>query len=312
MRGGKCLAHAGGATCTAAVSTPEQQPFAAQDWACMGAVALMWGSSFLLIDVGVDHLAPAVVAAGRLAFGAGTLALVPAARRPVPAAAWPELAALAICWMAVPFILFAVAQRHIDSSLAGMLNAAAPLCTALVAAGWARNLPDRRRVAGLLIGFAGVVGVSLPALGGSESSGFGIALVLLATLLYGIAFNLTARLQPRYGALPVIWRAQLIAAALLAVPAVLALPDSAFAWSSVAAVAVLGSLGTAVAFAAFTTLAGRVGSTRASVTTYLLPAVAIGLGAMVRDERIALASVGGCALILAGAYLTTRVRSGPV
>jgi drug/metabolite transporter (DMT)-like permease len=108
----------------------------------------------------------------------------------------------------------------------------------------------------------------------------------------------------------VILRAQVIAAALLALPAALAQPGSAFAWSSVAAVAVLGALGTAVAFAAFSTLAGRVGSTRASVTTYLLPAVAIALGAIVRDERIALASVGGCALILAGAYLTTRARPG--
>jgi drug/metabolite transporter (DMT)-like permease len=296
--------------CRAGVATPEEQPFATQDWACMGAVALMWGSSFLFIDIGVDHLAPTVVAGGRLACGAATLALVPAARRSVPAGAWPSLAALAVCWMAVPFVLFAVAQRHIDSSLAGMLNAAAPLCTALVAAAWARSLPERRRVAGLVIGFAGVVAVCLPTLGASESSGLGIGLVLLATLLYGVAFNLTARLQPRYGALPVIWRAQVIAAALLAVPAALALPDSEFAWSSVAAVAVLGSLGTAGAFAAFSTLAGRVGSTRASVTTYLLPAVAIVLGAVVRDERIAAASVGGCALILAGAYMTTRVRSG--
>jgi drug/metabolite transporter (DMT)-like permease len=276
----------------------------------MSAVAVMWGSSFLLIDIGVDHLAPAVVAGGRLIVGAGALALVPAARRPVPRSAWPALVALAVCWMAVPFLLFAVAQRRIDSSLAGMLNAAAPLCTALVAALWARTLPDRRRVAGLAVGFAGVVGVCLPTLGGAESTAVGVSLVLLATLLYGVAFNLTARLQPRHGALPVILRAQLIAAALLALPAALALPASVFAWSSVAAVAALGALGTAVAFAAFSTLAGRVGSTRASVTTYLLPAVAIALGAIVRDERIALASVGGCALILAGAYLTTRPRRG--
>jgi drug/metabolite transporter (DMT)-like permease len=296
----------------AAVSAPEQQPFAPQDWACMSAVALMWGSSFLWIDIGVDHLAPAVVAAGRLLCGAATLALIPAARRPVPAGAWPALAALAVTWMAVPFVLFGVAQRHIDSSLAGMVNAAAPLCTALVAAVWARSLPERRRVAGLAIGFAGVIGVCMPTLGGEESSTLGVALVLLATLLYGVAFNLTARLQPRYGALPVLWRAQLIAGALLAVPAALALPGSRFAWDSVAAVVVLGALGTAVAFAAFSTLAGRVGSTRASVTTYFLPAVAIALGALVRDERVALASVGGCVLILAGAYVTTRVRSGAV
>jgi drug/metabolite transporter (DMT)-like permease len=285
---------------------PEQQPFAPQDYAAMAGVALMWGSSFLFIDVGVDHLAPEVVAAGRLLAGAATLALIPGARRAVPRAAWPGLAALAITWMAVPFVRFGFAQQRIDSSLAGMLNAAAPLCTALVAAAWTRTLPGRRRAAGLAIGFAGVVGVSVPTLGGGHSSALGIALVLLATLNYGVAFNITARLQPRYGALPVIWRAQVIAAALLALPAAAAVPSSELAWGSVAAVVVLGTLGTAVAFAAFSALAGRVGSTRASVTTYFLPAVAIALGALLRDERIALASVAGCALIVAGAYVATR------
>lgn len=107
--------------------------FSGADWALLVAVAAMWDSSFLFIDIGVDHLAPELVALLRLAFGAATLAFVPAARRRVPRTAWPAIALLGAVWMAVPFVLFAVAQQSIDSSLAGMLNGAAPLFTAIVA-----------------------------------------------------------------------------------------------------------------------------------------------------------------------------------
>jgi drug/metabolite transporter (DMT)-like permease len=87
-------------------------------------------------------------------------------------------------------------------------------------------------------------------------------------------------------------------------------PASSFAWSSLLAVAVLGSVGTAVAFVAFTTLAGRVGSTRASVAVYLVPVVAIALGALFRDETIAAISLVGTVLVTAGAYLTSRAVAG--
>jgi drug/metabolite transporter (DMT)-like permease len=130
--------------------------------------------------------------------------------------------------------------------------------------------------------------------------------VLAATLLYGVAFNLAGPLQRRHGALPVIWRAELVALALLLPSGLAAVPGSEFAWSSLAALVALGCLGTALAFAAFTTLAGRAGSTRASVTVYFLPPVAVGLGALVRDEPIAAASLLGTVLVVAGAYLVSR------
>ena len=284
----------------------EEAGFSSADWALLVAVAAMWGSSFLLIDIGVDDFAPELVALLRVAFGAATLAVVPAARRPVPRAAWPAIALLGVVWMAAPFVLFAVAQQSIDSSLAGMLNGAAPLFTAVVAGLVARQLPSGRRAAGLAIGFAGVVAISWPAARGAEATAAGAGLVLLATVFYGVAFNLAAPLQRHHGALPVIWRTQLVALALLAPFGLAAVPGSSFAWSSLLAVAVLGSLGTAVAFVAFTTLAGRVGSTRASLAVYFVPAVAIALGAVFRDETIAAVSVLGTVLVTAGAYLTSR------
>jgi drug/metabolite transporter (DMT)-like permease len=286
--------------------TAREAPFVSGDWALLVFIAATWGSSFLFIDIGVDHFAPAVMALLRLAFGAATLAAVPGARRGVPRSAWPTMALLGMVWMAVPFVLFGVAQRSIDSSLAGMLNAAAPLFTAVVAALVARRLPSRRRSAGLLIGFLGVLAISWPSLRGAHATAAGAGLVIAATVLYGVAFNLASPLQQRHGALPVILRAELVAIALVAPLGVATLPDSRFAWSSLAAVAALGSLGTALAFVAFATLAGRVGSTRASVTVYFLPAVAIALGALFRDETIAAVSLLGTGLVTAGAYLTSR------
>lgn len=280
--------------------------FTRTDWALLAAVAATWGSSFLFIRIGVDHFAPALVALLRLAFGATVLSAVPAARRRVSRSDWPAIALLGAVWMAGPFVLFGIAEQSIDSSLAGMLNGAAPLFTATVAALVARQLPGPRRRAGLAIGFAGVVVIGSPSLHVAHATAAGTGLVVLATASYGIAFNLAAPLQQRHGALPVIWRAEIVALALLTPLGLAGVGESSFAWSSLFAVAGLGCLGTAIAFVAFTTLAGRVGSTRASVTVYFLPAVAMALGAVFRHETIATASLLGTAAVTAGAYLTSR------
>jgi drug/metabolite transporter (DMT)-like permease len=284
----------------------EAQPYTPSDWARVALVAVLWGSSFLFIDIGVDHFAPEVVAFVRIALGAATLAAFPAARRHMPRSDWGRVALLGVTWMAVPMVLFPVAEQWIDSSLAGMINGAAPLFTALVAAVAIRRIPGPYTAAGLAIGFAGVTVVSWPALQDPDATAVGVALLLLATLLYGVAFNLAGPLQRRHGSLPVLLRAQLVALVLTAPLAVAAVDDSTFAWSSALAMVALGCGGTAVAFVAFTTLAGRVGSTRASVTIYLLPPVAILAGALFRDEAIGVAALIGTALVLAGAAITSR------
>jgi drug/metabolite transporter (DMT)-like permease len=216
---------------------------------------------------------------------------------------------MGVTWMAIPFICFAVAQQWIDSSLAAMINAATPLFVAIVAAGAVRQLPTRFQVTGLIVGFSGVVAISLPSVG-SGSNALGIGLVLLAACLYGFAFNIAAPLQRRHGALPVIWRAQLVAVVLVLPAAVVGATQSSFGWDSLLAVVALGSLGTGLAFFWFTTLIGRVGSTRGSVAIYLVPVVAILLGALLLDETVHLAAVLGTALVLTGAYITSRPRPG--
>jgi drug/metabolite transporter (DMT)-like permease len=281
--------------------------FATRDWLMLGGAALMWGGSFLFMDIGLDHFAPPLIAFGRIALGALTLSALPAARRPLPRAAWGRTALLGIVWMAIPFLLLAVAQQWIDSGLAGMINATAPLFTVIVAAVVVHQLPSRLQGAGLLLGFLGVAAISIPSVeGGSNLAG--VALVLCAAALYGVAFNMAAPLQAEFGSLVVTRGAMLVAATALIPAALIGALDSSFGCGSLAAVVALGVLGTGLAFICFTTLIGRVGPARASVAIYVVPVVAILLGAVFRDERVHAAALGGTAMVLAGAYLTSRPR----
>ena len=281
--------------------------FATRDWLMLGGTALMWGGSFLFMDIGLDHFAPPLIAFGRIALGAATLSLIPSAREPVPRAAWPRVALLGITWMAIPFLLLAVAQQWIDSGLAGMINATTPLFTVLMGALLIQSLPSRLQGAGLGLGFLGVVAISIPSVeGGSHLAG--LALVLCAATLYGVAFNIAAPLQAEYGALRVTRGAMVVAALALVPAAIVGVFYSSFGWSSLLAVIALGALGTGVAFIWFTDLIGRIGPARAALSIYIVPVVAVALGAMFRDERVHAAAIAGTAIVLAGAYLTSRPR----
>ncbi len=297
---------------SAAQARSRTAAFTPRDWALLAGVALMWGSSFLLIEVGLRHLEPTAVTLLRVLFGALTLACVPAARRPIARADWRAVAVLGTVWIAAPFTLFPLAQESISSSLAGMVNGAAPLFTMLVAAVWARRVPTGRQLVGLGVGFAGVVAINLPALQGADATALGAAMVLLATLFYGVAFNLAVPLEERNGALPVIWRAQLVALVLVSGPGIVGVAGSTWSWSSMFAMVVLGALSTGLAFAFFTMLVGRVGAARGSVTVYFIPVVAIVLGVLLGDESVALVALVGTALVLLGAYLTSRQEKDSV
>lgn len=280
--------------------------FGPTEWALLAGVALVWGASFLFIDIGLDAFAPSVVAFARLGLGAAALATFGRARRPVDRVDLPRIALLGVVWMGAPLMLFPLAQQHVDSSVAGMINGAAPLSTAAVAAVWLRRLPGRWQLVGLVIGFLGVVAIGLPNVRGADAAPFGVALVLLAVTLYGFAFNLAVPLQQRYGAMPVLLRAQLVAAVVVAPFAVAGVPDSTWSWTSALAMLALGVVGTGLAFPAMTTLVGRVGGPRGSVAIYLVPVIAIVLGVVVRGERVAPIALVGTALVIVGAWLTSR------
>jgi len=285
--------------------------FGPVEWGLMLTIAAIWGSAFLWIAIAVDHLAPGVVAFVRVVLGAAALALFPRARRAIDRADWGRVVAVAIIGNATPALLFAIAETELDSAVAGMLTSAAPLFSLLIAGIMMKALPGQAQAVGISLGFAGIVLMTVPSLRGAEAAPMGVALVLLAVVCYGINGNLIVPLQQRYGGPALtLWALTVSSVALLPF-GIAGLADSDFRWSSVLAVLILGVVGTGIARSLATTLAGRVGAARMSTTTYLLPIIAMVLGAVFRDEVIHPAAIGGVAVVLAGAWIATRaVRAG--
>jgi drug/metabolite transporter (DMT)-like permease len=283
-----------------------RQAFGLIEWALLVAVAAIWGSSFLFIAESLESFGPSFITAGRFILGFVTLAAFPAARRPIARSDWRPVAAIAVTWMAFPMYLFPVAQQWISSSLAGMINGAVPLFAALVAALMLRKSPARIQIIGLIVGFAGVAMVSLRGGSSFDNGWLGVGLLLVAVACYGLGINLAVPLQQRYGALPVLLRALGIAALLTLPAGLFSLPDGAISLTSTSALLALGALGTGIAFVAMTTLVGRAGATRGAVATYFIPIVALILGVTFRDEAAPLLALTGIALILVGAWFTSR------
>jgi drug/metabolite transporter (DMT)-like permease len=289
---------------TAQGTRPEA--FGPADWGLLASVAVMWGSSFLLIAEGVEAFSPSVVALVRLACGAATLAALRQAPVQIDREDWPQVAALGLTWMALPMLLFPIAQQWVASSIAGMVNGGAPIFAGTIAALMLRRRPGRRQVAGLAVGFAGVVLITLPSALGAGGSPLGIGLLTIATMLYGVGLNLAVPLQQRYGSLPVLRRAQLVAILVVLPFGIAGLPSSTWSWRAALAVAALGAFGTGLAFVAMAVLVGRVGATRGSVAIYFVPAVAMLLGVVVRGEAIPPLAVAGIVLVVAGAWSSSR------
>ncbi len=272
------------------------------DWALLVVPGVIWGASFLFIAEGLAAAEPNGVTFTRLAIGFLTLSLFPSARKPVARADWTGTAALGVLWFAFPLSMFPFAEQHVSSALTGMLNGATPLFVAAVASLIASQLPGRGTIAGLAIGFAGAVVMALPALGGS-SSAFGVGLILAALVSYGIALNVARPLQQRNGAVPVIWRAlgvALILTAPLGLPAAL---DGHWTLRPALAMLGLGAGGTAIATILTATAAGRMGATKASVSAFLIPVVALVLGVVIRHETVTVISLIGAAICLLGAFI---------
>ena len=272
------------------------------DWALLVVPGVIWGASFLFIAEGLAAVEPNGVTFARIAIGFLTLSLFPSARQPVARADWAGTAGLGVLWFAFPLSMFPFAEQHVSSALTGMLNGATPLCVAAVASLLAHRLPERGIVIGLAVGLGGAIVMALPAMGGS-SSAFGVGLIVMALVSYGIALNVARPLQQRNGAIPIVWRA-LGVALLLTAP--LGLPEVLKGeWSlrPVVALLCLGACGTAIATIMTATAAGRMGATKASATAFLIPVVALILGVVVRHEHVTLVSVAGAAICLMGAAI---------
>lgn len=273
------------------------------DTLLLAAPGLIWGASFLFIAEGLRAMGPHGVTFTRIAIGFLTLSLFPAARGAVAREAWPRIILVGVVWMAFPLTLFPLAEQRVSSALTGMLNGANPLFTALVATFLTRRMPSRGILVGLGVGLFGAVLTAWPSLGEGRSSIVGVVLILAALLSYGFALNLAVPLQQKHGVLPVLWRAlgtALVLTAPLGIPEVVQAQWSLGPGLSLLA---LGVFGTGIAYVLLTTAAGRLGATRASATTFLIPGVALALGMLVRGETVAPLAILGAAVCIAGAWL---------
>jgi drug/metabolite transporter (DMT)-like permease len=284
--------------------------FTALDWGLFAAIGGIWGSSFLFIAIGLDAFEPGLITWLRVLFGAATLWLLPASRPPIAAEDRARVVALSFLWVGVPFTLFPLAQQWISSGLTGLLNGSLPIFATTIGALMLHRLPGRAQTIGLIVGFAGVAAIAAPSLAEGSNEALGVVLVLVAVGCYGVAINIAAPLTQRYGSLPVMNRMLALAVLWTAPLGIAGLTGSSFAWGPLAAIAALGALGTGLAFVLMGRLVSRVGSSRASFATYLIPVVALVLGAVFLDETVQALSIVGIGLVIAGALLASRKERG--
>jgi drug/metabolite transporter (DMT)-like permease len=282
--------------------------FAAADWVLFLAIGGIWGSSFLLILIGLESFEPGFVTWLRVATGAAVLWVAARDRVAIDRSDLPRLVAMSVLWVAIPFTLFPLAEQHVASAVAGMVNGGLPILAALFGSLMLRRPPTLVQVLGLVLGSVGVGAIAISAAGEGSSETIGVAMLLLAVVCYGVAINIAAPLQQRYGSLAVMGRMLALATVWTAPFGAVSLAGSRFSWASLVAVLVLGAAGTGLAFVLMGRLVGRVGSTRASFATYLIPVVAIALGVLLRSEDVAAVGIAGVALVIGGAVLASRAE----
>ncbi|MDH5421467.1 MAG: DMT family transporter [Acidimicrobiia bacterium] len=283
----------------------------ARDWGLLLTISVIWGSSFLLIAIGLDHLGPGVIATVRVALGAAALSTLRASRVKIERSDWMAIAIVGVAGNAAPALLFALAEQSVSSSIVGMLNSAVGLVTLTIAFAMGNRSMTRRHVLGLTIGLVGVGLLVWPTIQGARAGVVGVGWVALALLGYGLTNNILPPLQQKYGGIAVIARAQIIGTVALLPFGIADLDGSTFAWSSVLAVVVLGVVGTGAARAMYATILGRVGAPRGSIVAYLIPIVAVVLGVTFRKDEVQLIQLAGLALVLGSVLLTSsRLKQG--
>ncbi|WP_250404276.1 DMT family transporter [Streptomyces cellostaticus] len=288
------------------------RPRARLDWRLrFGALSLIWGFSFLLIKVGTEGYAPFQVTLGRLVFGTAVLAAAMALKRerlPRGLRLWAHVAVAAFFLNALPFSLFAYAELTVPSTLAGICNATSPLWgMALSVVALSEDRPTRVRVAGLGLGFLGVLTVLGAWQGFHGLDARGTAMALLASLSYPVGWIHVRRTLAGTGHshLSMTGAQLLLATVQLAVvtPLFTRFPDH-FPVVPLLAVAALGALGTGLAVLIQYGLVAEVGPTTAQLVTYFIPVIATAAGVAILGESLRWTTPAGAVIVLAGAALT--------
>jgi len=291
----------------------------ALSWAALLLLVVIWGSTFAGIRIGVETISPAWLVTGRLLSGAiflGVWILVTGVfgRKP-RAEATPRVGRAAIGWFALigiaataaPFVLYAHAAESIGSAVMAICNGATPFATVILAHMFTGDRLSVRRIAGVMLGFLGLVVLVLPEFGKEQSAGLiGILLAIVGAWLYAVG-NIGTRLAPRVS--PIIssfWIVALAGVSALGYAIVAEPFPQAASLNSMIAMIVLGLLPTAFAMFVYVWLIQRAGPVFVSFTTYLSPLWATGLGVLFLSEQLQWSMVGALALILAGVAVANR------
>ena len=275
-------------------------------WSLLLILGAIWGASYLFIKIGLRDFSPGMVAWLRVLLAAAVLVVL--AGRGGGLARLRGMLGILVLLAAIqaagPFLLIALGEQEISSSLAGILVSSAPLFTAVLAI-WVdhEERSTGLRLAGIGLGFGGVVVLLGVDLGGSESALLGGAAIVLASLGYAIGGFIAKRRLADAEPLSIAAAVMVASTVLLAPVGLATAPDSFPGIGPIAAVAALGLVGTGVAFAIFYSLIGRVGPARTFIVTYIAPAFAVVYGAWFLDERIAVATIAGLTLIVGGSWL---------
>jgi drug/metabolite transporter (DMT)-like permease len=292
---------------------PEERRVTRRALLLFAAMSVIWGIPYLFIRVAVEEITPATLVFWRTAIAAGILLPIALARtdlRPV-LARWRWLVVFAAVEIAIPWVALGSAEQHISSSLAALLIAGVPLVGAVIAllTGGADRF-GRAGVLGLLIGLVGVAAIVGADLGSSDLT----ALAQVGIVVVGYAIG-PAILARRLDGLPTV----AVMSLSLALCAIVFLPISLPQWPATApstdaliSVVVLAVVCTAAAFILFGALIDAIGPVRATVITYVNPAVAAVLGVVVLNEIIAPSMIVGFVLVIIGSVLATRPAQAAV
>lgn len=275
------------------------------------ALSLIWGASFMFIRVADRQFNPAALVLFRV--GLGALVLVPVAVTRVGGrtvvrqarANWLPIVFVGLINTAIPFLCFSWAETRIDSSLAGILQAAAPMFTVLIAVGFLHERVSGIRWFGFLAGFAGVA-----LLVGSPGQGEKLAslAVVLAALCYAIGSTISSRALGATEPLVIAAGSAVVATLVVAPFGATHLPTAVPGWKECASVATLGIIGTGIAYMILFALIRSAGPSRTILVTYLIPGIAVLYGVLLLGESLRIVSLAGLALILLGVGLASRAR----
>jgi drug/metabolite transporter (DMT)-like permease len=283
-----------------------------QVWGAFIILAITWGTSFLFIKVGLRTLQPLTLVSFRLLIGAvGLLFILRLTKQRIPRdrMIWRNLAILGTINTAIPFVLITWAESGaggIDSAVASVLNSAVPLFTIVISGAILRiEKVTAGRVAGLLVGFFGVILMLSRGLGGGNGSIAAHVAVIIASLCYATSSVFARRHFPDTNPV-VVATGQIIVATLIVMTfALIAEDQSQQSWNATTLFSLLwlGLLGSCVAYILYFFVLKRWGPTRTTLVTYLLPIVGVTAGVILLDEILDWRLLVGGALILSGIAL---------